>query len=110
MRHADGRNVVVPVHAGRDMPKGTLRNILAIVGLTADEFRQLLSSADALRMLKRRRLGGVSGSGSCSWVADRARPAGQADGARQLDGPGGGAGSASAAVCCQLYSRRCGHM
>jgi predicted RNA binding protein YcfA (HicA-like mRNA interferase family) len=28
MRHADGRNVVVPVHAGRDMPKGTLRNML----------------------------------------------------------------------------------
>jgi predicted RNA binding protein YcfA (HicA-like mRNA interferase family) len=42
MRHADGRNVVVPVHAGRDMPKGTLRNILAIIGLTADEFRGLL--------------------------------------------------------------------
>jgi len=42
MRHVDSRSVVVPVHAGRDMPKGTLRNILAIVGMTADEFRQLL--------------------------------------------------------------------
>jgi predicted RNA binding protein YcfA (HicA-like mRNA interferase family) len=42
MRHADGRNVVVPVHAGRDIPKGTLRNILAIIGMTTDEFRQLL--------------------------------------------------------------------
>ena len=42
MRHADGRAVTVPVHAGRDMPKGTLRNILAIVGLTEDDFRQLL--------------------------------------------------------------------
>ena len=42
MRHADGRNVVVPVHAGRDMPKGTLRSILAIIGLTADELRGLL--------------------------------------------------------------------
>lgn len=42
MRHPDGRAVPVPVHAGRDMPKGTLRNILAIVGLTEDDFRQLL--------------------------------------------------------------------
>jgi predicted RNA binding protein YcfA (HicA-like mRNA interferase family) len=42
MRHPDGRTVVVPVHAGRDVPKGTLRNVLAIIGLTAEEFRQLL--------------------------------------------------------------------
>jgi predicted RNA binding protein YcfA (HicA-like mRNA interferase family) len=42
MRHPNGRTVVVPVHAGRDMPKGTLRNILAIVGMTAEKFRQLL--------------------------------------------------------------------
>jgi predicted RNA binding protein YcfA (HicA-like mRNA interferase family) len=31
MRHVDGRAVVVPVHAGRDMPKGTLRNVLATI-------------------------------------------------------------------------------
>jgi predicted RNA binding protein YcfA (HicA-like mRNA interferase family) len=42
MKHPDGRAVPVPVHAGRDMPKGTLRNILAIVGLTEDDFRRLL--------------------------------------------------------------------
>jgi predicted RNA binding protein YcfA (HicA-like mRNA interferase family) len=42
MKHPDGRAVPVPVHAGRDMPKGTLRNILAIVGLTEDDFRKLL--------------------------------------------------------------------
>jgi predicted RNA binding protein YcfA (HicA-like mRNA interferase family) len=42
MRDATGRSVVVPVHAGRDMPKGTLRNILAIIGMSADEFRKLL--------------------------------------------------------------------
>jgi predicted RNA binding protein YcfA (HicA-like mRNA interferase family) len=42
MRHRDGRTVVVPVHASRDVPKGTLRNILSIVGMTADEFRKLL--------------------------------------------------------------------
>jgi predicted RNA binding protein YcfA (HicA-like mRNA interferase family) len=33
MRHPDGRTVVVPVHAGRDIAKGTLRNILAIIGM-----------------------------------------------------------------------------
>ena len=42
MQHPDGRAVPVPVHAGRDMPKGTLRNILAIIGMTPDEFRALL--------------------------------------------------------------------
>jgi predicted RNA binding protein YcfA (HicA-like mRNA interferase family) len=42
MRHVDGRTVVVPVHAGKDMAKGTLRNILSIVGMTADELRKLL--------------------------------------------------------------------
>jgi predicted RNA binding protein YcfA (HicA-like mRNA interferase family) len=42
MQHPDGRAVPVPVHAGRDMPKGTLRNILAIIGMTPDEFRAVL--------------------------------------------------------------------
>jgi predicted RNA binding protein YcfA (HicA-like mRNA interferase family) len=42
MRHPDGRTVVVPVHAGQDMPKGTLRNILSIAGMTARELRKLL--------------------------------------------------------------------
>ena len=42
MRHPDGRTVVVPVHAGRDIAKGTLRNILAIIGMNAEEFRKLL--------------------------------------------------------------------
>ena len=42
MRHVDGRSVVVPVHPGRDMPKGTLRNILAIIGMSADDLRGLL--------------------------------------------------------------------
>jgi hypothetical protein len=35
------RTVVVPVHAGRDIAKGTLRNILAIIGMDAEEFRKL---------------------------------------------------------------------
>jgi predicted RNA binding protein YcfA (HicA-like mRNA interferase family) len=42
MRHPDGRTVVVPVHASRDMAKGTLRNFLAIIGMDAEELRKLL--------------------------------------------------------------------
>jgi predicted RNA binding protein YcfA (HicA-like mRNA interferase family) len=42
MRHPDGRTVPVPVHPGRDMPKGTPRNMLAIIGMEADEQRELL--------------------------------------------------------------------
>jgi len=42
MHHPDGRTVVVPAHAGQDMPKGTLRGILATIGMTPDEFRKLL--------------------------------------------------------------------
>jgi predicted RNA binding protein YcfA (HicA-like mRNA interferase family) len=41
MKHPDGRTVSVPVH-NKNMPKGTLRNVLAIVGMTADELRDLL--------------------------------------------------------------------
>jgi predicted RNA binding protein YcfA (HicA-like mRNA interferase family) len=42
MRHPDGRTVVVPVHASRDIAKGALRNILAIIGMDAEELRKLL--------------------------------------------------------------------
>ena len=42
MRHPDGRTVAVPVHAGRDMAKGTLRNVLAIIGMTPEELRELM--------------------------------------------------------------------
>ena len=42
MRHPDGRNTTVPVHHGRDVRPGTLRNILRDVGLTADDLRRLL--------------------------------------------------------------------
>ena len=41
MKHRDGRTVSVPVH-NRHKAKGTLRNILAIIGMTADELRDLL--------------------------------------------------------------------
>jgi len=42
MRHPDGRTVPVPVHPRRDMPKGTLRNVLAIIGMDVGELRRLL--------------------------------------------------------------------
>jgi predicted RNA binding protein YcfA (HicA-like mRNA interferase family) len=42
LRHPDGRSVPVPVHPGRDMPKGTLRGILVIVGMEIQELRELL--------------------------------------------------------------------
>ena len=42
MRHPDGRRTTVPVHAGRDIRPGTLRNILRDTGLSVDEFRRLL--------------------------------------------------------------------
>ncbi|MGH3679748.1 MAG: type II toxin-antitoxin system HicA family toxin [Natronosporangium sp.] len=33
--HPDGRSTTVPVHAGRDVPRGTLRGVLRDVGMTA---------------------------------------------------------------------------
>ena len=42
MRHSDGRGTTVPVHPGRDVAKGTLRGILADVGMTMGELMRLL--------------------------------------------------------------------
>jgi predicted RNA binding protein YcfA (HicA-like mRNA interferase family) len=42
MRHPDGRRTTVPVHSGRDIRPGTLRNILRDISLTVDEFGRLL--------------------------------------------------------------------
>jgi predicted RNA binding protein YcfA (HicA-like mRNA interferase family) len=42
MRHPDGRGTTVPVHPGREVAKGTLRGILADVGMSVDELRDLL--------------------------------------------------------------------
>lgn len=42
MRHPEGRGTTVPVHAGRDVAKGTLRGILADIGLTVEDFQRLL--------------------------------------------------------------------
>lgn len=41
--HPDGRKTVVPVHRGRDLPRGLLRQIVMVdVGLTMEEFNKLL--------------------------------------------------------------------
>ena len=42
MRHPDGRGMTVPVHPGRDVAKGTLRNILSDIGMTVAELQRLL--------------------------------------------------------------------
>jgi predicted RNA binding protein YcfA (HicA-like mRNA interferase family) len=36
------RTVIVPVHGGRDLKRGTLRSIIRQAGLTVDEFSDLL--------------------------------------------------------------------
>lgn len=39
LEHADGRRTTVPVHKGRDIPRGLLRQIVVFdVGITMDEF------------------------------------------------------------------------
>lgn len=41
--HPDGRKTVVPVHKGRDIPRGLLRQIVTIdVGIEMSEFAKLL--------------------------------------------------------------------
>ena len=39
MKHADGRNAVVPLH--RELALGTLRSVLKQAGLSDDQFRAL---------------------------------------------------------------------
>ena len=41
--HPDGRKTTVPVHAGRDIPRGLLRKIVTVdLGITMEEFTSLL--------------------------------------------------------------------
>ncbi|MCS6918307.1 MAG: type II toxin-antitoxin system HicA family toxin [Fimbriimonadales bacterium] len=42
LKHADGRQTVVPVHAGETLGRGLLRKILRDAELTPDEFLELL--------------------------------------------------------------------
>lgn len=42
MRHPDGRRASVPIHANRDMPRGTLKGILKDIEITVEHFAELL--------------------------------------------------------------------
>lgn len=42
LKHSDGRRVVVAIHAGRDIPSGTLHAMLRDISLTSDQLRELL--------------------------------------------------------------------
>ena len=42
LRHADGRFTSVPVHAGKDLPKGTLRAILDDLDMGVEALLALL--------------------------------------------------------------------
>ncbi|MFZ2303892.1 MAG: type II toxin-antitoxin system HicA family toxin [Minisyncoccia bacterium] len=42
MKHTDGRRTTVSIHAGKDIPKGTLLAILRDVGISRDDLVNLL--------------------------------------------------------------------
>ncbi len=41
-RGSDGARVVIPVHAGRDLKPKTLAGIIEDLGLTVEQFREML--------------------------------------------------------------------
>lgn len=41
LRHHDGRQVVVPMHTGKVLKRGTLKNILEGAKLSIEEFKQI---------------------------------------------------------------------
>lgn len=42
LRHPDGRTTVIPVHKGEKISKGLLTKIIIDIGLTKDEFLELI--------------------------------------------------------------------
>lgn len=44
LKHPDGRRVTIPMHAGKDIKKGTLGGILRDIRLSKDEFVKLLKN------------------------------------------------------------------
>jgi predicted RNA binding protein YcfA (HicA-like mRNA interferase family) len=42
MKHSDGRRATIPIHPGKDIPRGTLRGILRDVEISPDEFIKAL--------------------------------------------------------------------
>ncbi|MCX8008779.1 MAG: type II toxin-antitoxin system HicA family toxin [Patescibacteria group bacterium] len=41
-RPSDGKHICIPVHAGRDIQKGTFHGIVKDMGLTIEEFQKKL--------------------------------------------------------------------
>ncbi len=41
-KHVDGRTTVVPVHPGRDVGRGLLREIIREIGISRKDFMELL--------------------------------------------------------------------
>ena len=41
-KHLDGRRTTVPVHSGKDIPRGTLRAVLKQINILPEEFRDVL--------------------------------------------------------------------
>ncbi len=41
-KHPDGRRTTVAVHAGKDVPNGTLRAIIADIDMTVDDFVKIM--------------------------------------------------------------------
>jgi predicted RNA binding protein YcfA (HicA-like mRNA interferase family) len=42
MKHPDGRSTVIPVHSGEELGRGVLKEILNDVGMSNEEFLDLL--------------------------------------------------------------------
>jgi len=42
LEHADGRVTTIPLHANKDLPKGTLKAILRDIKITNDQLQKLL--------------------------------------------------------------------
>lgn len=42
MRHPDGRSTVIPIHLGEELGRGILKEILSDVGMSKEEFLELL--------------------------------------------------------------------
>jgi predicted RNA binding protein YcfA (HicA-like mRNA interferase family) len=44
-KHRDGRRCIVPMHAGEDLGKGLIREILRSIDLTVEEYERLRRDA-----------------------------------------------------------------
>ncbi len=42
IEHADGRVTTVPIHANKDLPKGTLKAILRDIEVTVEDLKKLV--------------------------------------------------------------------